>query len=411
VNSSPYGAFDELPDDLKPILYLLAVHPGPDFDVGAAAAVLGATTSTAAALLDRLVLRHWLATPRRERYRLADQAGTQIADRAWTGAAESGRRTALRRLADHYLRRAEAADREITPFRHRPVLDGSGQTAEPPLDYAAALAWLTAEQEPIGATCIACGEQGLDTQCWQLAYTLRGFYYLTKPWPAWIATHKAALRAAERLADPQAQALICNGLGLARLELGQLDTATEHYLRAIDLATQAGDGHGAATSQANYAWVLYSQQRFDDFLEQIRPAYAFYRRAGARRNAAITLRGIGLAEGSLGRAADAERHLRHALREFQELDLKLDTAMTLNAIGDAFRHAGDANRAVTAYADALRSAEIAGSAFEQARAHRWLAELAMRRGDLGAAARHRGEADRFGAGYTVLERRAAEAAD
>jgi tetratricopeptide (TPR) repeat protein len=79
----------------------------------------------------------------------------------------------------------------------------------------------------------------LEARCWQLAYTLRDFFFVTKQWDIWIASHREALGAARRLADPQAEAVTANNLGLALIETGDLEGAAKHYERARRLFEQA----------------------------------------------------------------------------------------------------------------------------------------------------------------------------
>ncbi|GAA0902377.1 tetratricopeptide repeat protein [Virgisporangium aurantiacum] len=311
-----------------------------------------------------------------------DTAFTQFGRRIRSGRAAGGglQRSSLRRLADYYLLAAERADVAITPNRYRVPLGVKAVRALPPsLDnYRGALTWLAEEQRNLVAVCVAAGNCGFDKVCWQLAYTLRGYFYLVKPLDDWITTHRAALKATRRLRDARAEATTRNNIGLAYLELGQPGTAAHHYRRAVELADRARDMHGAMTARANFAWLRFTQRRFAEFLIEIAPAYSFYVRSAARRNAAITLRGIGLAEGELGRLGDAVAHLHQALATFVALNLRLDAAMTLNALGDAYRLSGAADAAAEAYQQGLDASEACGSRFEQARARRGLAGATSR---------------------------------
>jgi tetratricopeptide (TPR) repeat protein len=120
----------------------------------------------------------------------------------------------------------------------------------------------------------------------------------------------------------------------------------------------------------------------------MRPVLAFYRAEGAERNAAITLRGIGLARAQLGQIAAAVDDLQHALETFERLDLRVDAAMAWNGLGEVHQHAGDPDRAVPAFLRAAATAEQSGSLFEQARAHHRLGELAAAAGDRTGAREH-----------------------
>lgn len=151
----------------------LAIHPGPEFDVFAAAALLNVTPVEAVSRLAPLLDRRKLIEQRHRRYRIRGKVPAIAAPE---------QRRALHRLADYYLRAAEQADRAITSERFRLPLVVEHTHAVPVAldDYDSALAWLTRERRNLAAVCAAAGRLRLDTACWQLTYTLRGYYYLAK---------------------------------------------------------------------------------------------------------------------------------------------------------------------------------------------------------------------------------------
>jgi len=226
------------------------------------------------------------------------------------------------------------------------------------------------------AACQAAATSGLDTQCWQLAYTMRGFFFLTKRWDPWIMTHELALAAARRLGDRRAEATTLNNIGLAALEQRRLAAAAAHYRHALRLFREVGDEHGEYVTLANLAWILFYRRRYAEFLGEIQRTLDFYLRTGRHRNAAITQRGIALAELEVGRVTDATRRLHQVLAEFGRLGLRLDETMTLNALGEAYARSGDLRGALDWHERALESSRLCGSAFELARAHHRLGQLA-----------------------------------
>jgi DNA-binding SARP family transcriptional activator/tetratricopeptide (TPR) repeat protein len=380
----------DLSPPLARMFALLTVAPGSNFDALAAAALADVPPGDAARQLERLADRHLIAEQAPGRYGFHDLIGVFARRYALEPAAASDRAAGLRRLADYFLRAVEAADRLITPYRYRVPADLLDRvTVLPPLgDYDAAFAWLRQEQGNLADMCLAAGAAGFDAACWQLAYALRGYYYLTKSWQPWIATHEAALAAARRCGDVRAEALIVNNLGLAHLERGMPDLAAGHYRRARALFAEARDPHGENTARANLAWLMFSAGSYAEFLAEMRPVLAFYREHNADRNAAITLRGMGLAEARLGLIARSIADLRQALDVFVRLELRLDIAMTWNGLGEAYQQAGDGELATAAFTQGLAASEQSGSEFEQARAHHRLGQLAAGSGDRGSAWKH-----------------------
>lgn len=383
-------SYTDLADGPRRLFAVLAIHPGTDLDRYAAAALAAEPAPEVQRHLDHLLDRHLLSQRAQDRYRFHDLVGSFARQHALPQISGSERAAALRRLVDYYLCVAEQADTTITPHRHRIPLDVThNPSAMPDLGhYDDALAWLTTELSNLVRVCQAAAEHRLDAPCWQLAYTLRGCFFLTKRWDPWIQTHELALAAAQRLNDHRAEAMTLNNLGLAALEQGHHDTAAIRYQRALSLFRQVGDVHGEHAALANHAWILFYQGRYPDFLQDSWTTYDFYYRRGARRNAAITLRGIALAEIEIGHMADAIQHLHEALNVFGQLDLRLDATMTLNGLGEAYQRSGDRQRAAQCHHRALEFGHKCGSTFERARAHHRLGQLAAENQDHNNARDH-----------------------
>jgi DNA-binding SARP family transcriptional activator/tetratricopeptide (TPR) repeat protein len=383
-------SFTGLPTKLRRSFGLLAAYPGTDVEAGAAAALIGLPRPEAVRHLDGLVARHLLAEHARGRYRFHDLIAAFARHYALAPMPAADRAAALRRVIAYSLRAAELADSLITPHRFRIPLDVADRTATlPPLhDYDTALTWFTAEQANLADACVAAGESGLDRLCWQLAYTLRGYYFLTKHWQPWLRTHQAALAAARRCGDVRAEAMTVNNLGLAHIEQGHHAVATTCYEDALRLFASVHDVHGEQTARANLAWIMFAEHKYTDFLREIRPVLDFYRQAGAERNAAITQRGIGLAEAELGHIDAAVANLRQALDDFTRLGLHLDAVMTVNGLGETYQRAGEHANAAEAFESALIASQRYGSKFEYARARHRLGQLAADAGDPDRARRH-----------------------
>ncbi len=380
----------DLSNDARTTLGQLAIHPGPDLDLVTAAALFGQPLALAQRRLESLVDRHLLMEARTGRYEFHDLIRAFVRGRVTVTLTDNERGLAWRRLVDYYQVAAERADRAITPHRYRPPLDLS----YPPTvagafddDYDAALAWLTQERANIRDVCLAADTIGPATACWQLAYSMRGYYFITKEWADWITTHEAGLHSARAGEDRRAEGFMLNNLGLAHLERGRHDLGEEYYLLAFEVFTAVGDEHGAATARANRAWIPFYQGKFQQFIDESHESYRFYREHGAPRNAAIILRCIGLAETELGRYDDAVTHLREAVQACHQLDLRLDLTMAYNGLGEAYLQLGDRGRAAEAHHLALAASDRAGSIFERARARHRLGQIAAADGDHDVAGR------------------------
>ncbi|WP_214107646.1 AfsR/SARP family transcriptional regulator [Acrocarpospora catenulata] len=139
---------------------LLGLHPGPDIERHAAAALVGTTPDHAGRLLDELVDAHLLQEPTPGRYRFHDlpraHATATLADED----TDHDRRAALTRLFDHYI---QTATRAITTA-HTPHQDPAPRTQ--------ALDWLNAELVNLLSTAIHATRHNWPTQALALTAPL-----------------------------------------------------------------------------------------------------------------------------------------------------------------------------------------------------------------------------------------------
>jgi tetratricopeptide (TPR) repeat protein len=361
-------SYQQLPPDAAALFRLIALTPGRSTDRYAVAALAGVPTDVANPLTSALLRAQVLREPIHGRIEMHDLVRTYAAELLNQEDDESVRRAALARVFDYYLHTAERADHVLSPNRFRVPLAGTPHPGPRIETHQQALTWIDAERSALVAL-FGIDDPELDAQRWQLAYTLRGYFFLTKDWDAWTQTHQLALAAAERLDDITAQASTHNNLGLALLEHGDHAAAAPHYQRAQELFERVGDLRGASNAMGNYAWILHD--RGDDLaaLEIAARALDNYRACGARTNTAITLRGIAVFEAALGRFADAVDHLEQAMAAFTQLGSDLNMAMALNCLGEIHGEAGDPAASDRAHRRALALSREQGSQFEQARAH------------------------------------------
>ncbi len=369
--------------DQQRMFGLLALHPGREVGVHGAAALAGVGVAEAERLLARL---HdaYLVTQRPGGYTgFHDLMRAFAIEHALPAVPVADRDAAVRRLCDLALATTAAIDELLVPQRYRPAFE----TADPPpvtevfTDREAAVAWLDAEWPNLVALCGTASARGWHRTCWQLAFLLRDFFFRTKLWDAWIHTHRLAAAAARAAGDTNALAMTLNNLGMAHVDRGDLEAASEHYEEALALFRASADEHGTISALSNLAWVNLYLGDHAKALRDMGTALESYRRTGSRRNAAITLRGMALTETELGAFEDALRHGTQAHDEFVALGLDLDLAMALNCLAWTHFRAGNLDEAVTWYERAADTAARCGSSHEVARAETGLGNVAAGTGD------------------------------
>jgi tetratricopeptide (TPR) repeat protein len=380
-------SYQGLPTAVRDAFALLALHPGDTFDLSSAAALLGTPGDETVRLLRRLSDSHLVDDTAGDRFAMHDllrSYGRELHTAA--GTPPRGPHP-LDGLYDYYLSMADRAGRIIMPYRHRFALETGGRpvAAEPPMTSRAdALRWMDAEWRTLVALC-RLDDPVFDVRRWQLAYTLRDYFYLAKHLDGWSESHCLALAGCERLGDRRAEAMTRNNLGRALLEAGRAEEAARQYRLAHDRFAELDDEQGLSDSLANLASVRRRQGAYTEALDLQQRALEVYRRTSAMRKVGITLRSMAKAETELGRTADATGHATEAMTLFSALGLDLDVAQSAYTLGLARERDGDDVSAARAYERAVAFSRRAGSRYEEARALRQLGFLHAAAGDADAA--------------------------
>ncbi|WP_405149968.1 NB-ARC domain-containing protein [Sphaerisporangium sp. NBC_01403] len=205
---------------------LLGLHPGPDIERHAAAALAGTTPQHASRLLDDLVDAHLLHEPVPGRYCFHDllraHATATLADED----TDADRRTALTRLFDHYIHTASAAMGLAHPHEpgHPPPVRTPAGPAQALHDQARAVEWLDAELTNLLATVVHAARHGWPAHALHLSATLDRHLRTRAHYTYARTLHSNAL-----------QAVAC-----AHRDLGRHEQARKLWQRALDLLTDLG---------------------------------------------------------------------------------------------------------------------------------------------------------------------------
>ncbi|MCG7524099.1 tetratricopeptide repeat protein [Streptomyces sp. OfavH-34-F] len=377
--------------DLRPeqrrLLALLALHPGPSIGIDGVAVLAGITPHRALTLVETLADAYLVTCEPSHRVTMHSLVRQFVRTSLLPAVAVEEQRAALRRLMEHSLQLAVAADSLLTPQRFRPpvVQDHFPKSAWKFSDRAEGVLWLESEWESLVALCRTSADLGLSSMCWQLAFVLRDFFFLTKRWGSWIETHMKAVEAARAAGARTWLAISLSNLGVAHSDRGDLTMAVDCFRQALALYQELEDDAGVVTSVSNLAWAELYLGEYKASMVGLHTALKYYRRTENRRNAAITLRGIALLEAELDRCSAAVEHAGQARAEFHALGLELDAVMSVNCAAWAYFCSGDHRSAAARYEEALTLAESCASSHEQARALTGLGNIRWANGHRQAA--------------------------
>lgn len=359
-----------LPAEQLRLFGLLALHPGRDVEIRSIAALASVGLAQARNLVDHLGDVHLVAHSAADRVTLHDLVREFARDQVLSGIADDEQDAAVRRLLDHSLLLTESSDEFLAPHRYRMPLTPTHlpEVSEKFTDRESALAWIDLEWTNLVGLCHLAAARGLHSHCWQLAFLMRDFFFLTKLWDPWIDTHLVAAASARAAGDRRALAMTLNNLGIAHVDRGGLAISVGYYEEALELFRELGDEHGVTNAVSNLAWAALYLGDHESALRDLGEALESYRRLNSVRNAAIALRGIALVETELGRYSDALEHAEQSREEFLALDLHLDVVMSVNCTAWTHFQAGNHSAAVAHYEKAIALGEQCGSSYEVARA-------------------------------------------
>jgi tetratricopeptide (TPR) repeat protein len=363
-------SYEALGDASARLFRLLGLHPGPDFSIAAAASLAALPIEQVRAVLDELAAAHLVIQHATGRYMMHDLLRTYVTDLTHAIDSEHVRRGATRRILDHYLNTAYAADRLLDPNRDAISLPPPepGTLPENLGGHQQALDWFIVEHDVLLAAVDVATAAGLDAYTWQLAWSLYDFLHLRGHWHDQARIQRAAVAAARRLADTTAQARAHRSLANAYTWLGDLDDAHTELQRALDLTIRAGDQIGQAHTHHVLAYLCERQGHPQDALTHAQQALDLHQSTGHRHGQALALNAVGWYHTLLGNHQECLDHCQQALALHRELGNRSGQADTLDSLGRAHDHLGQHEDALICYQHAIDLFGEVGDRYGQAEA-------------------------------------------
>jgi tetratricopeptide (TPR) repeat protein/transcriptional regulator with XRE-family HTH domain len=351
---------------------MLSLHPGPDVSAPAAASLAAVPLMRARKALGELTRAYLVTEHAPGRFTFHDLLRGYAARQGTGAETETERRTAVRRMLDHYLNTGHAAIEWLYPDRAE-----VGLIAPDPLTIAAeeltgreqARAWCEAEQKIFPAIVRQAASSGFDTHAWQIPWVLTAYFNRQGYLHEWTATLHTALTAARRAGDRRGQALASHELGYAYLRLGIYDKARVHLGHALDLNCGLRDREEQAHNHIELAEVENYQGRPDEALRHARQSFDLYFAIGHRTGQARARTREGRCLTHLGEYQQALACSLEAMTTQRELADKADkyiTAETLKNVGDTHHYLGSYPQAIDYHRQALELNRQLGDHYAEA---------------------------------------------
>ena len=424
-------SYRHLPDGAAQTFRLAGLHPGPDLDAYAIAALTAVTATRARDLLALLARAHLLHPAGAGRYAMHDLLRAYASELAAAHDSDADRDAAMTRLYAFYLGTAASAMDALVPAEkhYRPPIPPAGTPAPELGSPAQARAWLDAERASlvtVAAHAAMHGDPGSTTRLAAIVYRYleTGGHYADA-----VTMHGHARDAACLTGDRAAEATALTNLGIISWRQGRYQQAADYHQQALAASAQTGDQRGEAVAVANLGVVYERQGRYEQSADCHRRALALFRVTGDRSGEARALGNLGSVAGRqgdyeqavswyqqslelfrdsgdqtgeasalpdlgvacqrLGRYEEAVGCYRQALALFRETGDRTGEAEALNGVGGVLLSTGGVDEARAEYTAALTLASQIGDAYEQARAHNGLGAALEAAGDDVLAQHHR----------------------
>ncbi|RKT55728.1 AfsR/SARP family transcriptional regulator [Saccharothrix australiensis] len=334
---------------------LLAIAPGPDIALPAAASLIGQPPTHTRRLLRTLTDASLLDHDPHDRYTMHDLI------RAYATTTShhldpTERDHALRRVLDFYTHTADTADDVLRPFRTPIPLDPPvpGVQPHPVPDTAAALAWFAAEHPHLLAAQRTAAAHDWHPTVWHLAWTTSGYHVGRGHRHDELAVWQTALDSAPHLPDATNRILYAHrNLGRAHARLGRYDHAIDHLHRALRLTEEHHDITQQAHTHQAIALIWEHQQDFRQALHHSTRALELFRTVDEPVWHANALNSVGWFAARLGDHDTARDHCRQALTLLRRHHFPEAEANVLDSLGYIDHHTGHHHQAVEHYQQAL----------------------------------------------------------
>ena len=381
-------SYQDLSSDQRRLFRRLGLHPGPDIDAHAAAALDGTTTQAARRGLEGLYDQHLITEPAPGRYRLHDL----LREHAQALAAADDpatRETATGRLLDYYLHTALAAGSHIPPQR---ITSVSLPAARPPdcappiATQSQASSWLEAERANLSAAVGYAAGTGRTQHAMVIPAAITGFLQLGGYWDQDHALLQTALAAARQAGDQPSQGQLLLLLGLATWMTDDYAGATATFRQALALYRDLGDPAGQGDAIIGIAFVCLLADDYPAAAAYDRQALELFRGIGHQRGQANALNDLGTVYQRTGNYPAAAASQRQALELYRDIGHRTGESDALSELAIVQMLTGDYPAAAATFEHVLALERDMGDRHGQALTLHDRGRLQRLTGDYRAAA-------------------------
>jgi DNA-binding SARP family transcriptional activator/Tfp pilus assembly protein PilF len=315
---------------------LAGLHPGPDFDCYAMAALTDTTVERADHVLGVLARAYLIQPTGPSRYGLHDLLRSYSRELAAVHEGHDEARAALTRLLDLYLSTSATAMDNLYPAEriHRPRVPEPAIPVPAVAGEIAARKWLDAERANLVAVSAHAAGNGSPGHATRLSATLFRYLDADGYFAEAVAIHGHARHAAARAGDRGGEATALLNLGIVDYRQDRYQQAADYLQGALALFREAREQTGEARALSNLGMIDYQQGRFRQAADRYQQALDLFRATGDRTGEARIRTHLGLIDVRQGRYRQAAGQLRQALAVSGETGDRLIEAYASAHLGE-----------------------------------------------------------------------------
>jgi tetratricopeptide (TPR) repeat protein/transcriptional regulator with XRE-family HTH domain len=380
-------SYQDLDEGQQRLFRRLGLHPGPDADAYAAAALDDTTVSQARRGLEALYDQHVITQPVPGRYRFHDLIREHA--RALAAGDPAAQDAAVTRLLDYYLHTARTAGAAFPSWTNAegPAPPGHPPDSAPPVsNLRQARAWLEVERVNLHAAAGYAAATARSRYAVLIPAAIDGFLQTRGYWDQGLMLHQAALAAARRAGDQASEAR-------ALMLLSPMQTMTEDTLAAMASATRAmqlyrdlGDRVGQAAAVHMIGFLHSVTDDLAAARAELRQALELFRSLGHQRGQGDALTYLATVHRYAGDYPAAAECLRRGLELYSDIDYRFGQADALMQRGAVQQLTGDYPAATASLRRALALSRDLGDRHLQAQVLTELAAVQRLAGDHSGAA-------------------------
>ncbi|RJQ78998.1 SARP family transcriptional regulator [Pseudonocardiaceae bacterium YIM PH 21723] len=379
-------SYQVLPHDAARLFRLLGLHPGPSFDLYAAASLLAGSTCRSQTLLTELVRAHLVEELAPGVYRMHDLLRAYAMELAGEFDATE-HHTAISRLLDHYLFTGHAADQLICPMWEAIglALPEPGTASRPLADFEEAMSWFLEQHSTLLAMVRLAEAERFHAHAWRLPWIMSTYLGRRAHWHVQRVIQQIALTAAGVLGDTMAQAASHYQLGHTYTMQRAYRSGQPHLNRANDLYHRMGDLTGQAATCVALAMSAYRQGHYGQAENLANQGLVLFRARGKNRWGGQCLMLLGWIHAQDGQHELSLSYSESALKLLLQLPLSEAQAQTMRCLGFVHAKQGDLPLAASYYTRAALVFEMLGDSYNRASVLQELGDVHAQDGDQQAA--------------------------